>query len=689
MKSEPFACSFRLSAAITIYFRGEIMRNKSFLNLLLLTFSLCLASFVPAFGQAGDEAVPASPENSTTIVISQAYGGGGGTGFYQFDYVELKNISGAVQSLNGLSLIYGSATGQFGSVATNVFALPNTSLNPGQYYLVQLSPAGASGAALPVTPDVITTNLNMSGTSGKVALVTAAFTANTCGATATPCSLPNPAIIDLVAWGTSNNAEGGSPTNGGAALTSAQGNVRASGGCAEIDNNNLDFQVVTNPVPRNTSTAAAPCGSVSVAKLFTSYLNGASEVPVNASAGTGYGRIVLNAAETQITASFYWSGLGSSAVAGHIHGPAPAGVNAAVLFPMSPITAATSGSAEDRTFTVTAAQVAQLRAGLFYFNIHSTNFPGGEIRGQILPTSAAADYSGDGKTDFGILRQGSGGATGSQTWFIKVNGSPSEVQRVWGFNLDVPVPADYDGDGKADIAVWRQSGIPTFYILRSSDSTFQVTQFGVSGDTPIPADYTGDGRADPAIYRAGSPSTFWYFPSSGPFVGRPVAVPWGGASDIPNPGDFNGDGKADFCVVQSGGGLYSFNIRYGTDTVAPGQPDSLTFFGLSTDSVVSGDYDGDGKADLAVTRVENGAFSWYYLPSSGGQYQRLVWGLPSDEQVPGDYDGDGKTDVAVWRPSSTPGTSAFYVLGTQSGFIFQQYGLNFNTDTPVNFNVLQ
>ena len=95
------------------------MRNKSFLNLLLLTFSLCLASCVPAFGQAGDEAVPASPENSTTIVISQAYGGGGGTGFYQFDYVELKNISGAVQSLNGLSLIYGSATGQFGSVATN------------------------------------------------------------------------------------------------------------------------------------------------------------------------------------------------------------------------------------------------------------------------------------------------------------------------------------------------------------------------------------------------------------------------------------------------------------------------------------------------------------------------------------------------------------------------------------------
>ena len=84
----------------------------------------------------------------------------------------------------------------------------------------------------------MTTNLSMSGTNGKVALVTAAFLPNTCGGSATPCTLPNAGIIDLVAWGTANNAEGGAATNAGASLTSVQGNVRKNGGCTETDNNN-------------------------------------------------------------------------------------------------------------------------------------------------------------------------------------------------------------------------------------------------------------------------------------------------------------------------------------------------------------------------------------------------------------------------------------------------------------------
>ena len=52
---------------------------------------------------------------STTIVISQVYGGGGGsTGTYLHDYVELHNVSGTTQSLTGYSVQYGSATGNFG-----------------------------------------------------------------------------------------------------------------------------------------------------------------------------------------------------------------------------------------------------------------------------------------------------------------------------------------------------------------------------------------------------------------------------------------------------------------------------------------------------------------------------------------------------------------------------------------------
>ena len=667
------------------------MRNKFVLHFLLLACSFCLAIVGPAFGQVTDDA-PSAPEVSPTLVISQANGGGGASGTYLFDYVEIKNVSGINQSLNGLSLYYGSATGNFASSASDAFALPNVSLTPGQYYLVQLGPTGTAGAALP-TPDATTGNLNMDGTSGKVALViTSTFPQNTCGATAKPCALPNSGIIDLVSWGASNNAEGNAPTNGGAALVSTQGNVRNGGGCTDTDNNNADVAIVSNPVPRNTASAVAICGAAATTAptVFTAYLNGTSEVPANASAGTGFGRVVLNAAETQITASFYWKGLGSSANAGHIHGASRPGVNSGVLFPMGTVTG-TTGAVTDVVFNVTATNVANLRAGLFYFNIHTTALPGGEIRGQIMPIRTKADYNGDGKADYGVVRQGAGGGAGQQTWYIQLNGG-TDIRREWGLNSDILAPADYDGDGKTDIAVWRQLPLPggtppTLYILRSSDNTFQFAQFGLPGDIPIPADYTGDGKADFAIYRSGT-AEFWYNPSSGPFVGHPVDVPWGAPGDTFVRGDFNGDGRADFCYIRSVGGIESFNIRYGTDGPTA-LTDTVSYFGVAaTDTPVEGDFDGDGKADLAVTRQESGNLVWYYLPSSGGQYQRVVWGLSSDLQVPGDYDGDGKTDVAVWRPSNTPGASAFYVLGSQAGFLFQQWGIG-NSDTPVNFDVQQ
>src|SRR5690606_18101191 len=121
---------------------------------------------------------------STTVVISQVYGGGGGSaGTYLHDYVELHNISGTTQSLTGFSLQYGSATGNFASSPTNLYAFPaGTSMPAGSFLLIQLSAAGSGGVALPVTPDLVTTNLSMSGTNGKVALVAQA-TALSCGAT--------------------------------------------------------------------------------------------------------------------------------------------------------------------------------------------------------------------------------------------------------------------------------------------------------------------------------------------------------------------------------------------------------------------------------------------------------------------------------------------------------------------------
>ncbi len=78
---------------------------------------------------------------------------------------------------------------------------------------------------------------------------------------------------------------------------------------------------------------------------------------------------------------------------------------------------------------------------------------------------------------------------------------------------------------------------------------------------------------------------------------------------------------------------------------------SRTQWGVSTDVVVPGDYDGDGQMDPAVWRPDSGI--WYVLPSNApGTFAFKQWGASTDKAVPGDYDGDGKTDLAVWRPDS-------------------------------------
>jgi hypothetical protein len=125
-------------------------------------------------------------------------------------------------------------------------------------------------------------------------------------------------------------------------------------------------------------------------QIFTAHLVGAQEVPPTASAATGIGFVTLNDTETAITVDESWSGLSSAATASHIHGPAAAGTNAPVLLPFTGVPAATSGSIPEQTFAVTPAQVAQLKGGLFYMNVHSATFPGGEIRGQLAASTAPA-----------------------------------------------------------------------------------------------------------------------------------------------------------------------------------------------------------------------------------------------------------------------------------------------------------
>lgn len=143
---------------------------------------------------------------------------------------------------------------------------------------------------------------------------------------------------------------------------------------------------------------AVGVGTASAQWTFQATLLGTGENPANASTATGFGTVVLNAAQTQITVNESWTGLiGGPATASHIHGPGgigPSGpTNAAVIFPFSSVPSATSGSIPQQSFSITAQQVSWLFSGFLYMNVHDATFGGGEIRGQLLlvpePSTAA------------------------------------------------------------------------------------------------------------------------------------------------------------------------------------------------------------------------------------------------------------------------------------------------------------
>ncbi len=215
---------------------------------------------------------------STSVVISQVYGGGGNAGApYQSDFIELFNRSASPVDLTGWSVQYASATGtgNFGS-ATNLITPLSGTLASGQYVLVQEA-TGATGAPLPAPFISDTTPINMSATGGKVAVVSTTTPLGCNGSTASPCSPAALAtIVDLIGYDGANFFEGdaAAPT-----LSNTLAALRADQGCQDTDRNVIDF-TAESPAPR-TSLSSHDCGVVTDAApavSSTSPANGATGV---------------------------------------------------------------------------------------------------------------------------------------------------------------------------------------------------------------------------------------------------------------------------------------------------------------------------------------------------------------------------------------------------------------------------
>ena len=145
--------------------------------------------------------------------------------------------------------------------------------------------------------------------------------------------------------------------------------------------------------------ATLALGPVNAAIIqMEAHLDGSQEVPPNQSQATGFASVTLDDVTNLLSWNLSWTDdlLSGPAQAMHFHGPAPVGVNAGVqvnIGAISGITSPTIGSA-----TITQAQADDLLAGLWYINIHTGEFPGGEIRGQVnvIPIPAAVWLFGSG-----------------------------------------------------------------------------------------------------------------------------------------------------------------------------------------------------------------------------------------------------------------------------------------------------
>jgi len=142
---------------------------------------------------------------------------------------------------------------------------------------------------------------------------------------------------------------------------------------------------MTSTIFRSTAAAIAFVGALALATPsmaammnFKASLSGKSEVPTNATAGTGSVTASYDTDSKKLTWKGSYSGLSGPATAAHFHGPAPEGKNAGVLVPISP-----SGPSFEGSATLNDAQAKALMDGDMYVNIHTAANKGGEIRGQL------------------------------------------------------------------------------------------------------------------------------------------------------------------------------------------------------------------------------------------------------------------------------------------------------------------
>ena len=298
--------------------------------------------------------------------------------------------------------------------------------------------------------------------------------------------------------------------------------------------------------------------------------------------------------------------------------------------------------------------------------------------GNTVSAFVAGDFNGDGKLD---LVFAASATRDTATYVLLGNGDGTfQSQPIFaGSGATLLAGGDFNSDGKLDLAY-----IPPFYyamngvgvMLGNGDGTFSLRNDYSTSAAPLRAvagNFDGNGKPDLAVVGNNGPSSagaLSVFTNNGDGTFQPhVDYTVGVDPQVAITGDFNGDGVLDVAVPNAGG-----SVQQGTVSVLLGNGDGTfqthldSSVGVASSFMVAGDFNGDGKLDLA-------AVSGIYSPSSGwqGAIATLLgngngsFQAPSLVVVPntsqlcglaaGDFNHDGKIDLAM-----SDCTSNIYVL---------------------------
>ena len=271
---------------------------------------------------------------------------------------------------------------------------------------------------------------------------------------------------------------------------------------------------------------------------------------------------------------------------------------------------------------------------------------------------AVGDFNGDGIPDMAVANRLDNTVTillGNGDGTFRASG----ISPPTGKTPVAVVSGDFNGDGKADLAVANSTDGTVSILLGNGDGTFTLKASPVTGNNPAAlavGDFNGDGKADLAVANNSSNSvTMLLGNGDGTFTATTTNAPTGHSPTAIAAGDFNEDGRTDLVVVNGTDNSVTILLGKGngTFTVVPGTVPT----GRSPQSIIVADFNEDGWPDIAVVNALDNNLSVYQNTADGSGGFNLLQTYPTGNSpnsvMVGDFDGDGNPDLAVANSSDS------------------------------------